>query len=120
MKEQIAEWLRSLEGTTDVEPVILTIGMQTWFGAVYTQRGKQHYYLVGFRPHQRGPKTCYRFAGDDRDWYVACYMNNYNDLPPVPKSYHPFGNNWMMMAWDAPGSIDNGEKPYRRMKVTVA
>jgi hypothetical protein len=122
MKNKVAEWLCSLPGTTDVEPVTLTIDDETWEGARYTQRDQVRYYLVGLRPKShkcRSACDCYRLPGDHRDWYVASYLDK--ELTDKTKQkYHPFGVNWIMMPWDAPGRIDDCVKRYRRIEATVA
>lgn len=122
MKNKVAEWLRSLPGTSDVEPVTITIGTQTWEGARYTQYGRDHFYLVGDLPKSflKGPKTCYRLPDDAHDWYVATYMAKFDALEEHFKEFHPFGNSWMMMPWDCGGFIDEHEKTYRRMDATIA
>ena len=99
MKEQVAKWLRNIPGITDVSPVTVAIGKSTWEGAVYTQRNERRYYLVGKRPHAKGPETCYLFAPDPRDWYVAGWVQNYDELPPVQQNYHPFGNHFLLKVW---------------------
>ena len=116
--QEVADWLSSLPGVTGVSPATLTIGKQTWQGAVYTQFGRRWYYLVGELPKST-PKTCYRFNGDSRDWYVACYMQRFASLDEFQKRYHPFGNHWCLFAWDAPGKIDDYETPYRRQEVAA-
>ena len=107
LKNKVAEWLESLEDVTEVEPVTLTIGTQTWEGAVYTLRGQRSYYLAGDLPKSyAGQRTCYRLPGDDRDWYVACYMEA-DRLTPEFKQHHSFGANWMMRCWTVSGKIDD-------------
>ena len=118
MKEQIVKWLRSLPGVSNVKPVTLAIGKQTWKGAVYTTQDRdRRYYLVGDRPRPER-KTCYRFASDHRDWYVESYLDNYDDLHEAQKEYHPFGNHWLLSVWDVPGRpfnrIDDGLPEYHR------
>lgn len=124
MKDKVAEWLRSLDGTnlepiTDVEPIILTIDGETWEGARYRQRGEVRFYLVGKRPAAISSRRrcCYQMGGDARDWYVACYLEKEDHLTEEQKGkYHPFGLNWIMMPWTAPGKIDTFElKKYRRI-----
>jgi hypothetical protein len=126
MKEQVAEWLRSLDTISEVEPVTLTIGKESWEGAVYTQRGRRRYYLVGELPkhYGRSPKSCYRFPETSDDWYVACFLDNYAHIEEVKKHHHPFGNNWIMMRWDVGDLEIDHHRPksgkYRRREVTVA
>jgi hypothetical protein len=123
MKEQVAEWLRSLQSITVVEPITLTIGKQTWEGAVYTQGGQRRYYLVGELP-KTWRKVCFRFGDSQLDWFVSGYLQD-PGLITRHKQYHPFGNNWMLKAWDIPdrpeSTIDDHEPiPYKRIKATVA
>ena len=116
MKEQVAEWLRTLPGTSDASPVTLTIGNQSWEGAIYKQRGKWGYYLVG--DHPRHTNTCYRFTENGHDWYVSSYLVDPVHLSEERKTFHPFGKNWMMQAWACKSEID-AHTEYRRMEVVA-
>ena len=49
MKEQVAKWLRNALGVTDVSPVTVTLGKQTWKGAIYTRHNERRYYLISKR-----------------------------------------------------------------------
>jgi len=120
MKDQVAAWLESLDTITDVEPASLTIGAETWEGAVYTQNGTRRYYMVGPLPasftHDR--RVCYLFDGDDRVWYIAGFMDDFTRLKDFQKECHPFGVHWILKAWEAPERIDAGRKPYRRLEIS--
>jgi len=120
MKNKVATWLRSLPGVTNVEPATVTIGKQTWDGARYTQYDRRHFYLVGDLPKSflRGPNTSYQLPEDARDWYVACYMAEFDDLEDRFKVFHPFGNHWIMMP--AFAIHDGHDQTYRRMKATIS
>ena len=50
MKNKVAEWLRGCPDTSEVSPVTVTIGKQTYHGAKYRQRGEESIYLVGELP----------------------------------------------------------------------
>jgi len=117
----VVEWLEGFDTTSNVAPVTLTIGKATWQGAVYTEAGRVSYYLIGDRPasHRRA-RVCYRLPDDERDWFIACYIDDFTNLTESQNTYHPFGNNWVMKCWDCDGSIDEyAEKPYKRMKATL-
>ena len=126
-KEQIAEWVRNLgsDNVRDVEPITLTIGKQSWEGAVYTLRGRRWFYLHGELPksYGPGPKTCYRFPEDDTDWFIAGYMDNYDNLNDFQQAFYPFGNHWTMKAWSV-GDMEidrhrSKDQKYRRVEVTI-
>ncbi|MHC4297973.1 MAG: hypothetical protein ACYS7Y_11770 [Planctomycetota bacterium] len=121
LNEHVAEWLNSLPGIEDASPITLTIRGKTWEGAVYTQRDIRRYCLVGARPkcHSRSSRVCFRLHGDDRDWYVASYLKDYDDLTEAQKVHHPFGQTWFMMPWNSPGKIDDGMRKYTRVEATV-
>lgn len=116
IKEQVAEWLRTLPGTSDVSPITLTIDEQTWEGAAYTQGGKKGLYLIGDRP--RHTNTCFRFTGDGTDWYMSAYLANPVYLSKRRKKFHPFGKNWMMRPWTCKTKIDAHTK-YHRQDVVI-
>ena len=115
MKEQVAEWLRTIFGVSDVSPVTLTIGKQSWEGALYKQDDAWGYYLVGDPP--RHTKTCYQFTENGRDWYLSAYQTDPVYLSEC-KEFHPFGKNWMMRAWTCKTKID-AHTEYRRMVVRI-
>ncbi len=119
--QEVADWLGSLPGVTDASPVTLTICGERWPGAVYMKDGSWKYYLVGELPKSvRGPKTCYQFNGDDRDWYISGYLQDAEHLQECQKQYNPFGNHWVLMPWDVPGKIDDyEERPYQRFRVSA-
>lgn len=117
MKNQVAEWLHTIPGTSDVSPFTLTIGDQSWEGASYKQGGKQGYYLVGDRP--RHTNTCYQFTEMGPDWYVSAYLVDNVNLSKERKKFHPFGKNWMLGEWTCKTEIDAHTK-YKRMLVSTA
>ena len=118
----LASWLGHTSGVTDVTPIEVTIGRETWPACRYTRNGKTRYYLVGQRPkgHQRCPRVCYTLDGCE--WYVGAYLHTHADRSSIArKIQHPFGPNWMLMPWGPEGRIDDYEDvPYRRVKVTLS
>jgi hypothetical protein len=118
-QEKIVQWLQRMD-YTHVMPVTLVIDEKQYEGAAYTQGKERHFYLAGNRP-QPVVETCYRFEGNQRDWYVASYLDNYDGLTPSQQEFHPVGNNWVLVAWDHLPAIDiHATEPYQRVKVTFA
>ena len=115
--EKVAEWLRGCPDTSEVSPVVVTIGKQTYHGAAYRQRGQPGIYLAGDLPasYRRSTHTCFRFADDSRDWFVGCYWQGAS-LRPDQKAFHPFGHSFILLPWEHSEAIDHWEeKPYRRI-----
>jgi len=121
--DRVAEWLRGCPDTSEVSPVTVTIGKQTYHGARYRQRGQESIYLVGDLPasYRHSTHVAYRFADDSREWYVGCYWQGKSPLAPVDQKYfHPFGHTFILFPWVHSEPIDYGErKPYRRMSATI-
>jgi hypothetical protein len=121
--KEVAQWLTGLG--YEAQAVKVTIGDQTWEGAVYMNPklgDGPRYYLVGDMPkwYGKSPGSCYRLEGDDADWYVICYMQQADKLSDFHKPFHPFGNSWSIGRWEADGKIDDYERsPYKRRPMTV-
>ena len=121
-QSKLVQWLKACDGVTHVSDVTMTIGKATWRGARYTQRGEERYYLIGYLPAGYR-RECFRRNLDDRDWYVAGYMQNMVDLQAPHHAHHPFGRHWIMMCWDHErlgGRIDRHDTKYLRKKVTFS
>ena len=119
--ERVAEWLRGCPDTSEVSPVTVTIGKQTYHGATYRQRGQESIYLVGDLPasYRHSTHVAYRFADDLREWYIGCYWQG-ETCPADQKHYHPFGHTFILFPWGHNEPIDYGErKPYRRIVATI-
>lgn len=112
----VALWLTDLGH--EAQAVRLTIGNQTWEGAVYTNLKLDQdprYYLVGKLPKSYGrDKACYTLEGDEADWYVICYMQDAKHLAERFRQYHPFGNSFSLGRWTSDGKIDEYESGTRR------
>lgn len=111
-----AEWLTSLGHNS--KPILVTIGNQTWPGASYELNGEVAYYLTGPLPKGWKNGVCFRFEGDKRDWFVACYSTLH--AVQLHPEYHPYGISFVLKPWDAPGKIDEFEvRPYVRVQADV-
>lgn len=117
LKDRVAAWLIST-GVDWADPITLTIKEQSWEGAMYRQQGIQQYYLVGMHPEPK-QGVYYQVAGNNNDWYLAAYLDNYDDIRDRSKRYHPFGNNWILKAWTLPCAIDEGEPKHPRIMMVV-
>lgn len=116
----LTKYLQSCPGTSNVHAIRVKIGRTTYDGASYVQDGRRRLYLLGDKPPSSiGRNVAYRFDADLCDWYVAAYMPREN-LTPENAQYHPCGPNFLLMPWDAPGTIDaHARVPYRRMRATM-
>ena len=134
--KQVSDWLAALSGVFESTPLTVQIGKTSFPAARYKQRlsilenspawlrGEREYvremiYCVGERPacYRRSSKTCFRFIGDSRDWYLASYVpRDANDSRF--SEYHPFGEGFQLAPWNVPDgtAIDHHEpKPYARV-----
>lgn len=143
LQQNIKDWLESpvcnhARGTiSDVRPVIVQIGDESWNACYYLQWGeytkdmmacldgrkkpgarysRRLIYCVGPLPKvklKKGKKypagnVCFPYQG--LDWYVAGYMQS-NDLKSPFTEFHPFGENFLLAPWDIPNSkIDDYER----------
>lgn len=110
MRQKVAEWLESLVDITDVRPVIALLRGREYEGAVYTQRGETRFYLIGDRPKKR--KVCFNLYTEDskmdHEWFVIGYVEKWEELTIAQQEYSPFGNHFVLGAWDIEG--DPGSK----------
>ncbi len=123
---RLKTWLKNCRTKpTNVRPVVLTIGDQTYDAAFYDDSAltpATRLYVVGVRPPERvaGAKVCYRVPGDDRDWYVAAFID---EVPDQFKEFHFEGAaNFILCAWDVPkgDTIDQYEhRPYTRVTLKI-
>ena len=140
MQEQLKRWLEEC-GMQDVQPVEVLIDGTAYTGAIYTNphHGNQSMmYVIGDHPllYKKGRKpylkrrVCFTIDGDTRDWYIACYFHPglvqtyFKQTVQAKPEHQPFGNNFIMSAWDIPGKpddkIDSYEpKPYERRRIEV-
>lgn len=112
----VYEWLRSCSGVTDVRPVKVTIGNETFEGGRYTQRCEDHIYLLGNLPQNyKKLKGKIAFVVDGVDWYVAAH---YQEVAET--EHQPFGSNFILMPWTNAERIDHYERtPYARVGMEV-
>ena len=129
---QVAKWLKSIHRTQSVRPCVVTIGTDSYEGAMYEcvgefvanqdaiVRGERNVgdvyiqrslYLVGVVPKvvRQRRRTCFTFEG--QDWYLAAHSG--------PSTKTPFGPFIIVSPWTCPGKIDDGQRPYRRVTMTV-
>ena len=137
----LTDWLVKDCKAFDVRPLRLTIGRATYEAAAYkrtvTPPAGAHnpapyvdeaIYVIGRLPsaYRRRKNTTFRFEGDARDWFVACYMSK-DRLAPEFAPFHPFGETFILAPWEVPSGdpIDKynywrGEhKSYTRIPVCV-
>jgi hypothetical protein len=119
MKNQVANWLRSIPGVSHVEPIIIQIEGRSWQGARYFYDDRWGYYLVGTRP--RKENRVYLF---DVTPGLEFFVSSYLDSPVVSRVREgfpevPFGPNWMLGEWTGDRDIDASRKYHRELvKVT--
>jgi hypothetical protein len=120
-----AEWLDQQENICGSLNVTLFAMGKTWEAAVYTICDQGHddpcIYVLGEMP-KRATKLCFRFEGDDRDWFVATYyQDNPVTLEDHQKKYHPFGKTWILHPWNIQEPIDHyEEKKYTRIPASIS
>lgn len=121
MKYEIAEWLRGLEGITNVEPIQLCVDGKLFEGAGYLQNDKYYYYIVGDlpKPHGTFKEVCFRLRGTC-DWWVCDHWSDITSLESHMKVHHPFGPNWTITPWLGEVSIEDFmEKKYERNYASI-
>lgn len=139
---RLSEWLSGFDHTLDVTPCKVEIKGTSYDACSYlarftapegsaaAQRGdaptyRSFIYCLGYLPacYRRSSRVAFTMAGDPAEWYVACYFPGVHkgmQEPVSPSEYMPFGANFIMVAWDAPGTIDQYEdKPYKRVAIKV-
>ena len=132
MKKQVAKWLKSIRRTQSVRPCVVTIGRDTYEGAMYECvgeyianmdaiiRGERNVgdvyiqrtlYLVGNVPTvvRQRRRTCFTFQG--QDWFLASHSD--------PNTKAPFGAFITISPWTSTSRIDEGQQAYQRLPMTV-
>lgn len=123
---RIPEWLSKLSNIRDVQEACVTIRGTTYDGVSYRDDNHgdgERLLLIGELPscYRRSARTTFRFEGDERDWYVACYWNleaAAHAGRPLVNEYHPSGATFMLCPWQIPSgeAIDCwDERPYARV-----
>lgn len=134
----VAKWLKTLEGVSQVVPVRVRLhdpktqeATAMFDGAAYIQRDTARIYLLGEHPATYKKKgklrekqyVCYTIEGDARDWYVAGYwppLNADETMRDKFKIFHPCGDNFLLTPWEVEGSkIDDHDQQFSRVKITV-
>jgi hypothetical protein len=92
---------RWLEGSTDfgaIEPVVVTIGKESWEGVRFEYKMCERFYLVGEMPEGWKSTIDYQtyYTLGRLDFYVSCYMRDFHRRPDRYMKYHPFGNNFVL------------------------
>ncbi len=82
--------------------ITLSILGEEWEGIVYRFRGRDMIFLIGELPKGMAVDKRYRFRIDYRYWYVASYMDHFDDLSERVKALNPFGNSWILVQKDGP------------------
>ena len=122
----ISGWLRTLDNVSDVARVSVTIKGTAYEGASYRDAHHgdgERLLIAGELPacYRRSSRVVFRFDGDARDWYVACYWNAEAAARagrPLVNEYHPVGANFMLCPWQVPSgeAIDRwDERPCARV-----
>ena len=133
---QVAKWVKAIHRTQSVRPCEVTIGDDTYEGAMYEcvgeyianmdaiVRGERNVgdvyiqrtiYLVGQVPQvvRERRRTCFTFEG--QDWFLASHGH-----PGVePGTTGPFGKFFLLYPWPCGSKIDDGQQPYQRVPMTV-
>lgn len=88
--------------------VRVKIDRSIYNAAEYKDNGQDVLLVVGGLPSskRRRNKTVYRFPGDTRDWYVACYATP-KCLQLEYAAFHPMGITFQLRPWDHKESIDH-------------
>ena len=136
MKNQVAKWLKSIHRTQSIRPCVVTIGTDTYEGAMYECVGEyipnmdaivrgerkagdvyiqRSIYLVGNVPKvvRQRRRTCFTFEG--QDWFLAAH----SDSGIKPAERRPFGPFIIIDPWTASSKIDDGQRPYQRVPMIV-
>ena len=135
MQQILLAWLKNLPHIKDVQPVTVTLGTHTFYGAQCTvvaqyawsmrcvQEGTHkegesyetvHLELVGRVPKFKKANVCFPYNGNE--WFVSCYYDG-----SEMNHFHPCGPQFSIREWNIPGEkIDKYElHPYLRVPMTV-
>ena len=134
---QVAKWLKSIHRTQSVRPCVVTIGPDTYEGAMYECVGEYHRRIrmqsseasarratytssVRFtswatcpRSCRQRRRTCFTFEG--QDWYLAAHSNP--GIKPADRT--PFGPFIIIDPWTCPRQDRRRQRPYQRVPMTV-
>lgn len=127
--EKLAQFLLNLTNITAISTGEVSISGVTYVAARYSDHREkpqphdtEFIFCIGMLPKvMLHGKAAFRLNNaDERDWYIASY---YGDIvarqQKVMKAndMHPFGNTFMLTAWDPPNStIDQHERvKYKRI-----
>jgi len=107
---QLIDWLRAKDNISDIRPVTVTIGAQTWQGAEYTRTMEYSADMMAVIDGR----------ADGLDWYVAAYYQK-DPVEVQFAQFQPFGPNFLLAPWDVPDTkIDTYEpKPYIREELKL-
>lgn len=135
MLMKFVDYLRSIDGVSDVREVTVQVGKSTFDGCRYTMtrdgRTSDRITLLGKRSYHFHKNWVYRVPGDDHDWYICTYWDglkdgqHVEDLPEDQQEmiakYHPFGPTFTLTPWDSENFvhgkgllIDHYEPRYRK------
>jgi hypothetical protein len=94
--------MKLIEFRPEGHTITLHIMGEKWEGIAYLCRGLQTMYLVGDLPKVWTYKDRVRFRINFRNWYVGAYMDNFDELSDQVKTFHPFGNAWILVQREGP------------------
>jgi hypothetical protein len=139
----VARYLESLPHIGNVHPVRVTIGEESFLGAIYTSQHadqstpSRRLYLLGETPavwrkagRTRQGESRLIFTFEDQDWYAGGGYTPFllkpfkrpADFPAEIRQYHPFGHYFDISMWPTNqiGRIDKyDDKPRKRVPMNV-
>jgi hypothetical protein len=90
--------MKLIEFRPNGHTITLNILGERWEGISYRCNGVPTMYLIGELPQVWTYPERVRFRINFRDWYVAAYMDHFDSLSDQVKTFHPFGNNWILVS----------------------
>jgi hypothetical protein len=94
--------MKLIEFRPEGHTITLDIMGERWEGITYRCQGRDTMYLVGELPKSWTYKHRCRFRINYQYWYMAAHMDRFDDLSEQVKTFHPFGNNWILIQKDGP------------------